>query len=90
MQKANPKSTVAPKVYRLNFGMICCLFRYSTDAGYFKLWRFNPLLLRLHGEISLSVLCPHSSWGSALDLALPLHEGRLRASVPHPDRMRLK
>ena len=28
---------VAPKVHHLNFGMICCLFRYSTDAGYVKL-----------------------------------------------------
>ena len=28
---------VAPKVHRLNFGMIRCLFRYSTDAGYIKL-----------------------------------------------------
>ena len=54
------------------------------------LWRFNPLLLRLHGEISLSLLCSHSSWGSALDLALPLHVGRLRASVLHSDRTRLK
>ena len=34
MQKANPRSTVAPKVHRLNFGMIHCLFR---DAGYIKL-----------------------------------------------------
>ena len=24
---------VAPKVHLLNFGMICCLFRYSTDTG---------------------------------------------------------
>ena len=23
----------APKVHHLNFGMIRCLFRYSTDAG---------------------------------------------------------
>ena len=37
MQKANPKSTVAPKVYHINFVMIRCLFRYSTDAGYIKL-----------------------------------------------------
>ena len=37
MQKANPKFTVAPKVHRLNFGMICCLFRYSKDAGFIKL-----------------------------------------------------
>ena len=28
---------LAPKVHRLNFGMIRCLFRYSTDAGYIKL-----------------------------------------------------
>ena len=37
MQKANFKSTVAPKVHHLRFGMIRCLFRYSTDAGYLKL-----------------------------------------------------
>ena len=45
------------------------------------LWRFNPLLLRLLGEISLSLLCSYSSWGSALDLAPPMRVGRLRASV---------
>ena len=28
---------VAPKVHGLNFGMIHCLLRYSTDAGYIKL-----------------------------------------------------
>ena len=54
------------------------------------MWRFNPLLLRLLGEISLSLLCSHSSWGSALDLAPPLHVGHLRASVPCSDRMGLK
>ena len=54
------------------------------------LWRFTPLLLRLLGEISLSLLCSHSSWGSALDLDPPLHVGHLRASVPHPDRTGLK
>ena len=37
MQKASPKSTVAPKVHHLNFGMVCYLFRYSTDTGYMKL-----------------------------------------------------
>ena len=37
MQKANPKSTVAPKVHHLNFGMILCLFRYSTVSAYIKL-----------------------------------------------------
>ena len=37
MQKAKPKFIVAPKVHHLNFGRICCLFRYSTDAGYVRL-----------------------------------------------------
>ena len=54
------------------------------------MWRFNPLLLRLLGEISLSLLCSRSSWGSALDLAPPLCVGRLRASVLHSARTALK
>ena len=54
------------------------------------LWSFNPLLLRLLGEISLSLLCLHSSWGSALDLDPPLCVGRLRASVLHSHRTGLK
>ena len=54
------------------------------------MWRFNPRLLRLLGEISLSVLCSHRSWGSALDLALPLRVGRMRASVLRPERTGLK
>ena len=29
----NLKSTVAPKVHRLSFGMIGCLFRYSAVVG---------------------------------------------------------
>ena len=71
--------------------MIRCLFRYSTDAGTSScLWSFNPLLLRLLGEISLSLLCPHSSLGSALDLDPPVHVGRLRASVLCSDRTGLK
>ena len=46
------------------FGMIRCLFSYSTDAHISScLWSFNPLLLRLLGEISLSLLCSHSSRG---------------------------
>ena len=53
------------------------------------MWGFNPLLLRLLGEISLSV-CSHSSQGSALDLDPPLHVGRLRASALRPDRTGLK
>ena len=28
---------IAPKVHHLNFVMIHCLFRYSTDAWYMKL-----------------------------------------------------
>ena len=71
--------------------MIRCLFRYSTDAGTTScLWNFNPLCLRLLGEISLSLLCSHSSPGSALDLDTPLRVGHLRASVPCPDRTGLK
>ena len=46
--------------------------------------------MRLLGEISLSVLCSHSSWDSALYLALPLSVGRLRVSVLCLDRTRLK
>ena len=71
--------------------MILCLFMYPTDAGTSScLWSFNPLLLRLLGEISLSLLCSHSSWGSALDLDPPLCVHHLRAFVPHPDRTGLK
>ena len=54
------------------------------------MWKFNPLLLRLHREISLSPLCSHSSWGSALDLALPLHVGSPLIPVLCPDRRGLK
>ena len=48
------------------------------------------MLLRLLGEISLSLLCSHSSWGSALDLDTPMRVGRLRASVLRSDRTGLK
>ena len=44
----------------------------------------------LHGETSLSLLCLHSSWGSALDLALPLHLGHPLVSVLRPDGRGLK
>ena len=54
------------------------------------LWGLNPLLLRLHGEIFLSLLCFCSSWGSALALSLALHVGHLLASVLSPDRSGLK
>ena len=71
--------------------MIRCLFRYSTDTGTSScLWSFNLLLLRLLGEISLSLLCSHSSRCSALDLDPPLCVGPLRASLPCPDRTGLK
>ena len=73
------------------FRMIRYLFRYSTDTGTSScLWRFNPLLLRLLGEISLSLPCSCSSQGSALDLDLPLRVGLLRVSVLHSDRTGLK
>ena len=56
------------------------------------MWRFNPLILRLQKEISLFLLCSHSSWGSSLGLAPPLHVhvGQPLESVLHPDRKRLK
>ena len=54
------------------------------------MWTFNPLLLMLVGEISLSFLCSPSSQGSPLDLAPPLRVGRLRASVLHSVRTGLK
>ena len=54
------------------------------------MWSFNPLLLRLLGEISLSLLCSHSSRVSALDLDPPLRVGRLRASVLRSHRTGLK
>ena len=45
MDRQNPRTnskskaihTKSHKVHRLDFGMVCCLFRYSTDAGYIKL-----------------------------------------------------
>ena len=73
------------------FGMIHCLFRYSADAGTSScLWSFNPLLLRLLGEISPPLLCSYSSRGSALYLDPPLRLGRLRASVLRSLRTGLK
>ena len=54
------------------------------------LWVFNLLLLRLQGEIFLSLLCSHNSWGSALILVPPLHVSCPQASVLHPDRRGLK
>ena len=38
--ESNPKAIVIPKIEAvgcLSFGLIRCLFRYSTDAGYLKL-----------------------------------------------------
>ena len=54
------------------------------------MWRFNLLLLRRHEEISLSLLCSHSFWCSALDLDQLLRVGCPQASVPHPDRRQLE
>ena len=73
------------------FGMIHCLFIYSTDAGTSScLWSFYPLPLRLLGEISLSLLCSHSSRVSAFDWDPSLHVGRLRASVLRSHRTGLQ
>ena len=55
-----------------------------------SLWGFNLLLLRLHREISLSLLCSHSSWGSALVLSPLLCVGHLQASIPRQDSRGLK
>ena len=54
------------------------------------LWGFHLLLLRLHGAVSLSLLCSHSSWGSSLVFAPALHIGHSQESVPLPDRRGLK
>ena len=54
------------------------------------MWRINPLLLRLLGEVSLSLLCSHYSWCSVLDFVLSLPVGCLMTSVSLPDRTRLK
>ena len=91
MQKANPKSIVAPKVHCLNLGWLVVYSGIPQMQGTSSwLWRFNLLLLSLLGEISLSLLCSHSSWRSALDLAPPLHVGRLKACVLHSDKTGLK
>ena len=83
-EEGNPKSTVAPKVHSASiFGWYVVYSGIPEMHGTSNwLWRFNPPLLRLHGEISLSLLCLHSSWVSALDLVPPLCVGLLRASVP--------
>ena len=51
---------------------------------------FNLLLLRLLGEIFLSLLCSYSSRGSALDLDPLLRVGRLRVSVLRSHKTGLK
>ena len=81
MWKANPKSTIAPKVHHLNFGMICFLFRYPIDARYIK------LIVEIYSAAPEAAgrNFPFSSLstellGFRLDLALPLCVGHLRAS----------
>ena len=82
---------VAPKVHLLNFGSFIVYSGIPQIQGTSSwLWRYNSPLLRLLGEISLSLLCSHSSWGLALDMDLPLCVGHLRASVLCSDRMGLK
>ena len=81
----------APKVHLLNLRWFVFYSGTPQLQGTSSwLWRFNLLLLSLLGEISLSLICSHSSWGSALDLGLPLRVGWLKASVLHSDRTGLK
>ena len=78
---------LAPKAHLLNLGWFVVYSGIPQMQGTSSwLLSFNPLLLRLLGEISLSLLCSHSFRGSALDLAPPLRVGRLRASVLLLDR----
>ena len=82
---------LAPNVHLLNLGWFILysgILQIQCTSSW--LWRFNLLFLRLLGEISLSLLCSHSSRGSALDLAPPLPVGRLRATVLLSDRTGLK
>ena len=90
-EKRKKEYIVAPKVHLLKLGWFIVYSGVPQMQGTSSwLWRFNPLLLRLLGEISLSLLCSHSSWGSALDLAPPLRVGRLRTSFLHSERTGLK
>ena len=82
---------VAPKVHLLSLGWFIVYSGIPQMQGTSSwLWRFNPLLRRLLGEISFSLLYSHSSQGSALDLDLPLRVGHLRVSVRCSDRTGLQ
>ena len=90
-KKGKKKYIIALKVHLLNLGWFVAYSGIPQMQGTSSwLWRFNPLLLRLLGEISLSLLCLHSSRGSTLDLAPHLCVGRLRVSVPRSDKTGLK
>ena len=81
----------APKIHLLNLGWFVVSSGIPQMQGTSSwLWRFSPLLLRLLGEISLCLLCSHSSWSSAMDLDPPLRVGHLRASVLRSHRTGLK
>ena len=91
MQKANPNLHFHPKSIASILGTFVVysgIHQMQSLSSW--LWGFNLLLLNLHREISLSLLCSHSSWGSALLLAPPLPVGHPQESVPHPDRTGLK
>ena len=91
MQKQTPSLQLLPKSTASTLGIFIVYSGIPQMQGLSSwLWGFNLLLLRLHGEISLSLPCSHSSWCSALVLPLPLHVGRPRASVPHPEKRGLK
>ena len=86
-----PKSTVAPKSTASIVGTIVIYSGIPQIQGLPSVLRgFNPLLLGLHGDISLCLLWSHSPWGSVLVLVPPLCVGCPQASVPCPGKRKRK
>ena len=90
-QKANTSPQLPPKSTASIFRTVVVRSGIPHMQGLpSPLQGFSLLLLRLHGEISLSLLCSHRSCGSASVLAPPLHVGRPQTPVSCPDRRGLK
>ena len=72
-----------PDVDRLNFGMIHCLFMFSTDAGYINLTVeiYSTAPEGAGRDFPFSSLFAQLL-GFSFGLAPPLCVGHLRASVP--------
>ena len=85
---------VAPNVHHLNFEIIHCLFRYSTDAGYIKLiveiefaapeaagryFPFSSLLAHLLG-FSFG-FGPFSAFRSPEGVCSSLRQGRVKVAA---------